>query len=100
MRILIGSLMVLIYLTAGLFSPALALDSAAAGPKYTGGPNADPWGPYIYVKSKEEIALDLFMNALNNPNIGELKLLKDYDAYLEAYKKALRAVENPSPAAK
>jgi hypothetical protein len=44
----------------------------------------------IYLKSKEEIAHELFMCALIN--LGELKFINTYEEYLEAYKKALKAV--------
>jgi hypothetical protein len=39
--------------------------------------------------------LELFFNA--RQNLGELKLLKTYEEYLEAYKKALRAVYSINP---
>jgi len=44
----------------------------------------------ISLKSKEEIAHELFMYAL--VNLGELKFINTYEEYLEAYKKALKAV--------
>jgi len=45
---------------------------------------------YIYIKSKEEIAHELFMYALIN--LGELKFINTYEEYLEAHKKALKAM--------
>ena len=45
---------------------------------------------YIFMKSREEIAYELFMYAMNN--LGELKFINTYKEFLEAYKKALKTV--------
>ncbi len=88
MKNLICFFLILAFLTASLPSELLALDPSMRLPKAERQISRYP--EYIYVKSNEEIAYELFMYALIN--LGELKFINTYEEYLEAYKKALEAV--------
>ena len=87
-RILMCFLGVLVFLVASLPVQLGASDRAMGLPAPETEINRSP--EYIVIKSKEEIAYDLFVYALRN--IGELRFINSYDEYLEAYKKAVRAV--------
>ena len=80
--------MILTFLMVGLPDKLIASEAAMSFPKAEKEMSEDPG--YIIIKSKEEIAFDLFMFALNN--VGELKFITTYEEYLEAYRKALKAV--------
>jgi len=85
---LICFLVSLAFLMASLPGELMALDPSMRLPKAERQISRYP--EYIYIRSKEEIAYELFMYALIN--LGELKFINTYDEYLEAYKKALEAV--------
>ena len=85
---LICLLMILTFLMVGLPNKLTASEAAICFPKIERKIGSNP--EYIFIKSKEEIAYELFMFALMN--IGELKFISTYEEYLEAYKKALKAV--------
>lgn len=80
--------MILAFLMAGFPCKLMASEAAMSFAKAEKEISANPG--YIFIKSKEEIAHELFMFALEN--IGELKFINTYEEYLEAYKKALEAV--------
>ena len=88
MKNLIAFLVVLAFLMATMPAELMALDSSVRLPRTERQISRYP--EYIYIRSKEEIAYELFMYALIN--LGELKFINTYDEYLEAYKKALEAV--------
>ncbi|MCW4020734.1 MAG: hypothetical protein NWF14_05865 [Candidatus Bathyarchaeota archaeon] len=73
---------------ASLPGDLMALDPSIRLPKAES--QIDRYPEHIYIRSKEEIAYELFMYALIN--LGELKFINSYDEYLEAYKKALETV--------
>ncbi len=87
-KTLIFSLVTLVFLMAIIPGQLKGAESATGFPR-TGkqiSRNLDD----VYIKSNEEIAYELFLYALTN--IGELKFINTYEEYLEAYKKALKAV--------
>ena len=88
MKNVIPLLMILVFLMASLPSELIASETAMGLPKLEKGSSSNPG--HIIIKSREEIAYELFMFALEN--IGELKFINTYEEYLEAYKKALEAV--------
>lgn len=88
MKNLICFFLILAFLMASLPGELLALDPSMRLPKAERQTSRYP--EYVYVRSKEEIAYELFMYALLN--LGELRFINTYDEYLEAYKKALKAV--------
>ncbi len=73
--------------------PLFGIDPVVNPPKTDRDPEAvscPPGYAYAPLKTKEEIAFELFSRALGT--VPELKLQQNYDQYLEAYRKALRAV--------
>ncbi len=87
-RHLICFLMISAILIVGSADKPMASEAAMNFPEAEKDTSSNPG--YIVIKSKEEIAYELFMFALMN--IGELKFINTYDEYLQAYKKALNAV--------
>ena len=87
-RSLICLLMISAFLIVGFADKPMASEAAMNFPKAEKDTSLNPG--YIVIKSKEEIAYELFMFALMN--IGELKFINTYEEYLDAYKKALKAV--------
>lgn len=85
---LICLLVILVFLLVNLADEVLASEQILGFPKAELQTARTP--QCIYLKSKEEIAHELFMYAL--VNLGELKFINTYEEYLEAYKKALKAV--------
>ncbi|NIS70720.1 MAG: hypothetical protein GTO12_17775 [Proteobacteria bacterium] len=85
---LICLLVSLVFLMANLSGELMASEPVVGFPRAEKQISRNP--EYVYIKSKEEIAQELFMYALIN--LGELKFINTYEEYLEAYKKALKAV--------
>ncbi len=81
----------LLFFMVSIFpGPAMSLDPATNPPRTERELSSPPAYTYVPAKSKEEIAFELFSRAMGT--VPELRLQQNYDQYLEAYKKALRAV--------
>lgn len=87
---LICFLVSLVFLMACLPGELMASEPVVGFPQAERQMSRNP--EHIYIKSREQIAYELFMYALRN--IGELKFINTYEEYLEAYKKALKAVHS------
>lgn len=82
-------LMSVVFLMASLPGELMASDAAMRLPTVEKGTSSNPG--YIFIKSREEIAYELFIVALEN--MGELKFISTYEEYLEAYRKACWKVQ-------
>ncbi len=92
----------IVVLTAFLFfmvsifsGPVMGLDPATNPPRTERELSSPPAYTYVPAKSKEEIAFELFSRAM--ATVPELRLQLNYDQYLDAYKKALKAVYSGGP---
>ena len=91
MKMIISALVFSCFVLSVLPGPANGLDPLAVSSMSIDPAPVYPMGyAYSPYKSKEEVALQLFSQAL--AVVPELKLQPTYDVYLEMYKKALQAV--------